>query len=391
LSVEEFVKSTNPLDMLIGMEYRVTREENLACIAKPRERNFIVIERYKFRDYYNIKTKHRYCIYILVKRGVSSYKAIAILSKKLNLKARQLSILGLKDTDATTAQLLCVPCREDAPAIMSFKNIWIRLIGRSTGCPLRRESLLGNRFIIVLDAEEADKVIQVFNILAKMKIPAYYGYQRFGVKRPNTHLLGYYLVKLSWESYLRELFNSPYPHENIQEILCRINYSKNCDVGIVEALLREHRDTVYSHIKRQPRWLIDIQLRALQALIFNKYISRRIEEGFTLSKKISGERIDHTGRPLAIVPGIGYRIPVSGRSLAIFRDILAELGLDEELLLATRYLPKVRPYWRPLYTIIRDLRLEYYEDNKLLVSFSLEKGMYATTILREVAKVPDCV
>ncbi len=386
---EDFFETTNPLDLIVGMYYRVRKNGDLACIAEPRDRNFIVIEEYEIQSS-NTKIK-RYCIYVLVKRGLSTYKAVAILSKKLGVRVKQLSVLGLKDTDATTVQLLCFPCREDTPVTMNLDNIWIRLVGRSEKCPSRQTSLIGNKFIIILDVEDVDDAINAFHDLAQAKIPAYYGYQRFGIKRPNTHLLGYYLVKLDWGDYFRELFNSPYPHEDIQEILCRASYSRECNIGIVEALLRRRKSTIYEYMIKQPKWFIDIQLRALQAIIFNKYISKRIEEGYSLDTKISGERVGKTGRPLAVVPGIGYKIPVTGRSRAILREVLAELSLDETLLASTEYIPKIRPYWRPLYTIIKELKLEHYNDNKLLVSFSLEKGMYATTVLREVVKVPDCI
>ncbi|BES82790.1 tRNA pseudouridine(13) synthase TruD [Pyrodictium abyssi] len=387
-----FCRSSNPLDLLLGLEYRLRCGRPPACVARPRERSFIVAELPEL----TLEPGGRYCVYALAKRGLPSLDAARLLARRLGVNPRQASIAGLKDTEATTLQYICLPCPREPPAIVAVPGrLWARLVGRASRCP-RRGVLRGNRFTIVLEPVSAScrEVVEAAEALRGAKLPAYYGYQRFGTRRPNTHLQGLALLRgdLAW--YARELLGSPYPDESPATARCRASLwrSEECQGSrLYEATVARRAASPADLPALLPRGVAEIQLAALQAYIFNRYLSLRLARGHSLDEKLPGERLVG-GRPHAPVPGIGYRLGTGGEAAELLEEALEPLGIGlEDLAEPPPGLPRLRPYWRPVYTVPEGLEARIIPGCRVAIAFSLEKGMYATLVLRELAEPPECV
>ncbi len=360
-----------------------------AQLCSPREHSFIVVE-----DYDPTPLLHpdgRFCLYLMAKRGLPTPRAAALLARSLG--AWPPRTLGLKDAEATTLQLVCLPCPPRPPRhlLLSRHQVWARLLGRARSCP-RERGPRGNCFTVVLHApHHAENVAANIQRLAAKPIPAYYGYQRFGTRRPNTHLVGLHLLRGGFREALEELAAKPYPDEAPQTRRCRLKrfHDENCRLpGFYEAhIAAEASQSPGRALKAVPPIVKRLALQALQALIYNLYTSLRLQEEPNPRQRLPGER---PGREAALapIPGVGYRLHTSGHAARILEEAAALLNLDlEELANPPPGLPKLQPYWRPLTTRPYNLKTRIIDGDTLIASFCLEKGMYATTLLREVTRL----
>lgn len=371
--------SSSSLDLLLGLRYRATCGPPVAALLEPRSRSFIVVEDSEPPP---LLERGGVCVYILVKRGLSTPEAVKRLARLLGARAAE--PLGLKDTDATTAQLVCVHgCPRGAPRIVRGAGLWTRLLGRSArGC--RSARLRGNRFTILLrplPGHEAGEVAERLREAASRPLPAYYAYQRFGTRRPSTGHAAAAVLHDPVAAVLRETLDYPYPDEAPEAIQCRLVLwrSGGCPGGFYEKRLAEQAEALDTRLRG---FLASIYASALQAAIFNWYLSLRIEKGYPLEEPVPGERRLPDGRPAAPVPPLGPgRLP-GGEAGSLLREAAAMLSLSPEDLRHPEPLPRRAGYLRPVYTRPRGLRI-HVAGEVVAASFWMEKGMYATLLLRE--------
>jgi len=380
--------SLNPLDIHVGMLYRVTRPSGCGgCLPGARERSFIVVEDHGLE----LQGEGRYCAYVMAKRGLSSLDAASLLARRLGVSPGRVVLLGLKDSEATTVQLAVLPCRPGMPAFVRVEGrLWARLAGGVERLP-RPGMLRGNSFTILVKPVgcSVDRLEGIVKGLAVESLPAYYSYQRFGSRRPNSHIVGLLRLRGELGEAKRELVGRPYPDESPDTIACRRAGWEDGECRkpwAYEPLVAGRPATEL--LDALPRRLAEIFASAVQAYIFNLYLSTRIAEGYRLTERVKGERLASDGRPLALVPGLGYKVGVEGEARRLLRRALEEAGLSEEDLAKAHPKLRSKPYWRPTYTRPQGLRVGRLEG-MLVLQFWLEKGMYATLLLREVISYPD--
>jgi len=374
--------------VLLGLWLRTLPQEAAeAQLCSPREQSFVVVEDYDPTPLLN--PRGRFCLYLMAKRGLPTPRAAALLARSLGTWPPR--TLGLKDAEATTLQLVCLPCPPQPPRHLILHNAWARLIGRAHSCP-RERGPRGNCFTVILHTPgKAADIAERLQQLSRRPIPAYYGYQRFGTRRPNTHLVGLHLLKGRLREALEELAAKPYPDEAPQTRHCRLKrfHDENCRLpGFYEAhITAEAARSPGRALKAVPPIVKRLALQALQALVYNLYTSLRLQEEPNPHHRLPGER---QGREttLAPIPGIGYRLHTSGHAARIIEEATALLDLDpRELANPPPGLPKLQPYWRPLTTRPYNLKTRIIDEDTLAASFCLERGMYATTLLREVTRL----
>jgi len=126
--------------------------------------------------------------------------------------------------------------------------------------------------------------------------------------------------------------------------------------------------------------LLRLFASALQAYLFNRYVSKRVYYYKDIRKKIGGEKWDGT-RPLA--PVIGEDMERSSDAAKLYKEILEEEMLTfEDLKLFKMYGVRLTTHYRPLYT--RTKLSVTVHGERAWIMFSLERGMYATLVLREL-------
>ena len=286
------------------------------------------------------------------KRGLTTRDLVVALMRA-GVAERSVGVAGLKDKHAVTRQWLSVP-NAQAEALETLEALeGVRVLERSRHRnKLGMGHLLGNRFTVRVRGAEDDALTRAQEVLAalqKQGVPNYFGPQRFG--RFGTNAVdGLKLVRGEWV---------PGGH-------------------------------------RLKRFFIS----ALQSLLFNDLLARRIRDGL-YTRVLTGDwaRKHSTGGTFLVedgnvespraealdisptLPLWGKKVRVSGGEAgALEEETLGRFGLrwvDFTSRKGSRRMTRV---------LLEDVSLEGTEDGYTL-SFGLPKGAFATTVLREVMKV----
>jgi tRNA pseudouridine13 synthase len=297
-------------------------------------------------------------LYVTVeKQGRTTPEVAHELAQALGAKDRDVGTAGLKDKRAVTVQRMSVLTRAQVPdALRLSGNGWRVLAAARHNNKLRPGHLRGNRFRIVVRGVSSDaleKARAVLARLASMGAANLYGPQRFG-KREDNAALG-------------------------RAILLR------------ETQVRD-------------RFLRRMALSALQSELFNRCLTARIQDGLfstaidgdVLRKRDSGGLFvgGSVDAPRVAASEIDPAGPLPGHSLYAAREaalereqrVLREAEVEERWFIAggDEMQGARRPYRIPL----EDAQAEELPEASLALTFSLPKGSYAMTVLREVMKQP---
>ncbi|MET1101849.1 MAG: tRNA pseudouridine(13) synthase TruD [Pyrodictiaceae archaeon] len=384
------------LDRLLGMHYLslcLPPSHRAYCVSRPRSRSFIVVE----EPILDVRDNGAYLVIALFKRGYTTEKAIRLMARFLRAPASKIGYAGIKDADASTLQYVTVPLdAADEQALRALisrralrirKGLVVAVRGRSTQ-GLSPGMLQGNLFTVVLEPQ-GHKLLEPLKLLQGSKLVAYYGYQRFGTKRPNTHVVAYYVLKGSSGLGLWEAIRSTYPDESVSSLAWRLGLGGKLKapsgLAYEEKLLEcIEREGVFSDcLSTMSFFSRRLLLSAIRSWLFNEYLSARIGEGISLENKLSGEKIDSRGRPLAPVPGDIELL--EGEAKRLFKKLLGEYNIDYRVLRTTRL------YWRPVYTVVENLKVSMLDNKRIVLKFRLEQGMYGSLVLREIVPSIDCL
>ncbi len=391
---------------------------------KSRPEDFIVIE----DPLPSIFEGRKHAIFLLKKRNWDTMAAVKEIAKRAGIRHRDIGFAGTKDRHAVTYQYISVPAdAKEKVEEVQIRDIELRFV--SYGRFIRLGHLMGNRFrIIVRDVgegtfERAKAIVR--ELREKGGFPNYFGYQRFGEKRVTNHLIGKLLLQGDFEGAARLFLGAHEGGMEGDEARRHFWETRDVDKALEEfpnflryerAMLHRYKET--GSWKRAflslPLPIMRIFIHAYQSYLFNLYISRRIEEGLPLNEALVGDivvgmkggipyrdrtyRVTETNanfvngkirRNRAMVSGplFGFAMRrakgVPGRleeeileaeeiSLEVFKGLpkpMAEPGGRRELLI------------RPL-----GLTYGYVPDTGMCFRFFLPKGVYATSVLREIMK-----
>ena len=279
------------------------------------------------------------------------------LAKLFGLRDVDVGCAGRKDKHARTTQTfsLNLPKADEAKVARRIEEelpvelAWVRRHRNK----IKAGHLLGNRFrILVLGPgtnalPQAEAVVQA---LRERGLPNFYGPQRFGREGDNAE---------------------------------------------------RGREILFTGRGPRKRWLRRLLLRAYQSALFNTWLVWRIERGWferllvgDVAKKLDTGGLFEVEDAQAEQPRferdeITYTGPIygsrmwwaSGEPGDLERAVLEQAGVTEEML-DRAHLNGSR---RRARLLLDDLTVEPHPDG-LLLTFSLPKGSYATTVLREVMK-----
>ena len=165
-------------------------------VSIPRPWGFVVAERRPGR-----LVGGEWLVYLVEKVGVPSGRVVSrLLSAVGGVEAR---ISGLKDADAVAYQYVYV--RGGRPIEKIVGEGWRAWLVGFREKPPGLGGHMWNLFRLTLEVVDGDPV-KACEALSRVRLtPGLYGPQRFGVKRPNTHLAGLYLSLGAWGRLLAEM------------------------------------------------------------------------------------------------------------------------------------------------------------------------------------------
>ena len=435
----------HPLEKALGMELYSTDFSGLGGRLKTRFEDFVVeeisadqttLDVTEFSE--SVKTPravdgepNRFVTFTVQKMGLSTMDVANILASTLKISRNYVNYAGLKDKRAITTQQMSVPSRAtDALRTLELSRIDIRNIFY-TRHPIQIGDLWGNRFSILLKdiTSDCDSAVEAANQLKGKPLLNYFGVQRFGLTRPNTHLVGKALVKRDFEGAVRAMLCTTSEYESEELINMRFQLAENLmpTEDIIESFpdelgyekdvmkeLRKHPGEFERAISKVPPRVLTLQVHAFQSYIFNIMLSRRAKQGVSVETPEVGDfliKLDetHSGRDtwlyvtektleerqaqvaadeygLALpIPGYSTRLPPVKQS-----DILKQILKEEETRLADFRDTKMKSLDSPGGLHLASIRLPDLHvtcsKSGLLTRFSLRKGSYATIVMREIMK-----
>lgn len=140
--------------------------------------------------------KNEFSWFILQKRGWNTQQALEALAKKIGVSKPRFNSAGTKDRNATTTQL-CSVFGVPPERILGTHVKDVKINGAWPASEkIKMGNLAGNRFTVMLNRANCGIDVDFGDIGNKAgdkgdEITNYFGSQRFGSLRGNTHLVGY--------------------------------------------------------------------------------------------------------------------------------------------------------------------------------------------------------
>ncbi|MFX1319550.1 MAG: tRNA pseudouridine(13) synthase TruD [Promethearchaeota archaeon] len=367
----------------------------------------------------------KFTAFFLVKRNLDSIQAIRRLSRSMGVSYKRFSYAGIKDRRAVTSQRVSyrgaphdLVGREDPQLLILHPHRVPRSIVPG--------ALKGNRFTIIvrdvaLSAREVQQRLEKVQqeIRQAGGVLNFFGPQRFGVTRPNTHLIGKEIVQGNFEEAVRILLEDPESSKDDEESTLIEDFAPGTYERAIGHYLNKHPGRFKDSFQVLPKDLVRLYVHAYQSFIFNQVISERVARRISLQEPIVGDfTMAHSGEihtvrmvtedtqpqtqqevengtRILVVPLIGFdfeHVPLEGSIGEIINSILKTENITPSHFRIVE-MPgfSSRGTFRPLLITPDNLQLVVIgsnDDTSVRVQFDLPKGGYASVILREFMK-PD--
>ncbi len=347
--------------------------------------------------------------FILIKKDIESHNALYKISSSLNRELSDINVAGTKDKIAYTAQKATI-WRVPPEQLIKLELPGIEIRSpRTTIYQTYLGNLYGNHFTIKIREINSDKE-EVFNKINKIHqeiiefngIPNYFGHQRFGTHRPISHIIGKHLllgeIKEAIHLYISYTSEEETESKNIArkifqdtndpcETIKLLPKSMIFEKGILKFLCKKPNDYLGAFLTL-PKNLQRIFFHAYQSFIWNSVLSERIR----LQNNLSNCQLDEIVGGEAVLPLIGYTSKFTDNVLSDYtKKLLEKDGVRLENF-QVKYIPSLRFLGSNRAIALNPEKLSYTVDEDseeeiyVTTQFSLQRGSYATVILREFMK-----
>ena len=385
------------IDKEIGISVYTTKSSSISGKIKQNENDFLVKEVLSEKAIDSFDNLDGHAVYLLKKSGIDTNHALIDIEKRYGLLLKS---LGLKDAHAQTEQYVYTYKKINSLEEYNGKKYSAQRLG-FVQKPISKKDMLGNYFEIRV----SDLNDPLPSFTGSENILNFFGYQRFGSKRPITHLVGKSIVKGDYEEALEYLlsFSSKYDSEKNNELRKLISERKSeseviellpYSMDIERNLLRQlsNDSDPKNAIRSIPLALRRFYIQAYQSFLFNKTLSLayEFEEELFLpttddvcfdKNYVLGKFENDPAQKLAI-PLVGHSYYKKSRF-----DYYIKKILDEELLTPKDF------FIKDFQEIsvdggFRNASINYlnFGIDENMIKFQLSRGSYATIVLREILK-----
>ena len=373
-------------------------------------------------------------VYVWIEKlGRTTLDVVLDIARDLHISRKRMGFAGMKDKKAITRQWICIANMDSeeqfkqVEALDIYKTDFLKIVrGRKK---LRMGQLRGNKFrILVKDLKDIEKSADVANeVLDELQhtgVPNYFGWQRFGKPRTITHLVGEALVENDLEKAVGVYIGNPqedeseknqkarqaYDDGNLEESFNLMGKGMRYEKMMLKELVKaskkgELTDKDYMNaLHALPKPLQRMFVHAYQSYLFNEAVSKRVEMG--IDKYIEGDIIIDTEEHIVrdktpeefqelidnfqaspTCPLYGTKVPFAEDAVGkMEEDILTNYNITK----ANFEVPKMPRLGS--HGLRRSMRFKVWDasatatDEGVLCEFSIDKGSYATAVLREIMK-----
>ena len=385
------------IDSEIGILAYTTDFPGCGGIIRKQKEDFNVSELITEKSSSRICSESGFAVYKLQKNGIDTTHALSEIFRKHGIRLKS---LGLKDASAITEQFVFTTYKTDKHFEIDDQKYNLKKVG-FTDKVLSKKEMIGNHFQIKIDGASND--------LSKFtefdKILNFYGYQRFGSRRPVTHLIGRALIQKDFAGAVDLLLSFTSEYDSIENTKLRelmsdtSKYSealkiipKNMDLEkIALKEMIEHNDHVKT-IRALPLSIRRFFVQAYQSYIFNHTLSMSLDAGEELFSPQSddvcynknGELGKFENDPLQrlSVPFVGYSYYKKTRFHYYIEKILRDEGITHK----DFFSKEIQEVSSEGGFRNSSIKCDDYNVKDNVVSFSLSRGSFATIVLREIIK-----
>jgi len=387
------------IDSEVGLSVYSTKFSGSKGKIKQSNEDFQVSEVISEKALGTISEDNGLSVYLLTKNGIDTTHALHDIEKRYGLSLRA---LGLKDSNAVTEQFVQTKTVSRSLEKIEGKKYSLKRIGFSKK-PIAKQDMLGNKFRIkisdstnISQFDEYDKILNFF------------GYQRFGSKRPITHLVGKAIIQKNYQKAIDFLlgYSSKYDSDennhyrkliserkSDSEVIDELPKSMDIEITILKSLVKSDDQKIA--IRKIPLQMRRFYVQAYQSYIYNKTLSMAFayEEDLFLPQE-NDVCYDRTNKLGKFQNELGQRLTVPLVGHSYFKktrfDYYIQKILEEEEILPSDFLIKdfqeisAEGGFRN-----SSIQCDDFQASNDTVEFQLSRGSYATIIIREILKPED--
>ena len=385
------------IDKDIGIAVYTTSSQSVNGKIKENHGDFLVKEVLSEKILSSFDDSKGHAVFLLKKSGIDTNHALTDVEKRYGLVLKS---LGLKDANAQTEQYVYTFKKINPLKEIQGKNYSLQLIGY-TKKPISKKHMLGNSFEIKIT--EISEKLPSFS--GNEKILNFFGYQRFGSRRPITHLVGKAIVKGEYSNALDYILSFSSKYDSVKnnefrkliserksnsEIIDSLPFSMDIERNLLKQLSQDNDSK--NAIRSIPLAMRRFYIHAYQSFLFNKTLSLAFEYEEELSSPMENDvcfdknaeirKFENDPKQKLAIPLVGHSYYKKSRF-----DFYIKKILDEELITPKDFFIKD---FQEISTDggFRNSSINYQNLSifQNLIKFQLQRGSYATILLREILK-----
>lgn len=388
------------IDSKIGILVYSTKFPGIGGKIRVEPEDFNVSELISEKSKKSINEENGYAVYKLKKRKIDTNHALSGIFRK---KGVRLKSLGLKDASAVTEQFVCSGNKGRPIENFSSDKYSLEHLG-FVKKPLSKKDMIGNHFKLKI----SDSQNKLESFTEHDKILNFYGYQRFGSKRPVTHLIGKAILQQDFEKTVDLIlsFTSSYDSKENTEIRQKLsekaNYEQYFDqvplqMDIERIVLKEmieHGEPIRA-IRAIPVSLRRFYIQAYQSFIFNQSLSAAFLDGEDLFTAQTGDVcFDHNGIIGKYVKGMDQNLALPFVGYSYYKKTrfdfqISKILQQEEISPKDFFIKEMQEASSEGGFRQAAIQCLDYSAHGDVVEFSLSRGSFATILLREIMKPLD--
>ncbi|MAE42680.1 hypothetical protein CMO93_02825 [Candidatus Woesearchaeota archaeon] len=301
-----------------------------------------------------------YSYFLLKKKNYNTLRAIESIVNKLNINEKNIGFSGNKDKNAITEQVISIHKGSKKIENIAIKDIELKYLGNGNE-KIYLGNLKGNKFEITIRNLTKKDIGKISN--KEILMPNYFGPQRFS---KNNHQIGKAIVKKNFKKAINLILetNSDYNEK------------------IKQHLQKKPNDFVVA-LKMIPFKLLKLYVHAYQSYLFNKALEQYIRDN---KLKINDKKNNYNTK----LPIVGFGTEIKNNNIdKIIKKILKKenIGFRDFII---RQIPELSSEGdeRNTFITVKDFKIINQDKDelnnikeKLIVSFSLPKGCYATVFI----------
>jgi len=239
--------------------------------------------------------KGRFTLFVLQKSDWTTPQALKALGERLGCGPKRFGYAGTKDRKALTTQL-CSAWEVPPERLMDVKVRGIQINGAwASEKGLELGDLAGNSFTVTVRGAKPRSAANVKKIFKELKgrFPNYFGEQRFGSARVNTHAVGKLIIRGDLEAAVQNYLcfsgteENPAAREARARLASEKSYADALDyfpqhLKYERSMIRhlaEFKNDYAGALRALPRGISLMFVHAYQSQLFNELLGARVAGG----------------------------------------------------------------------------------------------------------------